>query len=194
MTTLQGNGQIIDSKEASAALSDIDDIVRRVRQSRIYDLASQIAIASGILVSVGNIANYIAPSYASYIWPAVNVLNAVMVVVISLMQLPKSGIRTFNFRVLMAFLLFYGFGILCTLVLGHFGPREMGTFWPIYFMLFYCLAGLWFGRAFLAIGLSITVLTLIGYFFIMGPAFLLWMAVVNGGGLIVSGLWMRWGE
>ena len=27
-------------KEAAAALSDIDDIVRRVRQSRIYNLAS----------------------------------------------------------------------------------------------------------------------------------------------------------
>ena len=37
-------------------------------------------------------------------------------------------------------------------------------------------------------------MTLIGYFFIGGAAFLLWMAIVNGGGLILSGLWMRWGE
>ncbi len=70
----------------------------------------------------------------------------------------------------------------------------MSVFWPIYFMLFYCLAGLWFGHAFLTIGLSITVLTLIGYFFIGGALFLLWMAAVNGGGLILSGFWMRWGE
>ena len=59
-------------------------------------------------------------------------------------------------------------------------------------MLFYCLAGLWFGRAFVAIGLAIIALTLIGYFFITGAFFLLWMAVVNGVGLIVGGLWMRW--
>jgi hypothetical protein len=58
-------------------------------------------------------------------------------------------------------------------------------------MLIYCIAGLWFGRAFVAIGLGITVLTLIGYFFVTGAAFLLWMAAVNGGGLILSGLWMR---
>jgi hypothetical protein len=184
---------MIDSKEAAAALSDIDDMVARVRQSRIYDLASQIAIAAGALVLIGNIANFIAPRYAFLIWPAVNVLNVVAVVAISLMQGPKAGIA-FDFRVLGAFLLFFAFGIFCAIVLGHFGPREMGTFWPIYFMLFYCIAGLWFGRAFLAIGLAITALTLIGYFFITSAAFLLWMAVVNGGGLIVSGLWMRWGE
>ena len=67
----------------------------------------------------------------------------------------------------------------------------MGTFWPIYFMLFYMLAGLWIGRALVAIGLGITVLTLIGYFAITGAAFPLWMAAVNGGGLILGGLWMR---
>jgi hypothetical protein len=75
-------------------------------------------------------------------------------------------------------------------VLGHFTPRQMGTFWPIYFMLVYVVIGLWFGWAFVAIGFGISALTLIGYFYI-GAAFPLWMAFVNGGGLILSGLWMR---
>ena len=52
------------------------------------------------------------------------------------------------------------------------------------------LAGLWFGYAFVAIGLGISALTLIGFFYI-GEAFPLWMAFVNGGGLILGGLWMR---
>lgn len=39
-------------------------------------------------------------------------------------------------------------------------------------------------------GVAITALTLIGYFFI-GEAFPLWMGFVNGGGLILGGLWMR---
>jgi hypothetical protein len=59
-------------------------------------------------------------------------------------------------------------------------------------MLFYTIAGLWVGYAFVAIGVGITVLTLIGYFYI-GEAFPLWMAFVNGGGLILGGLWMRRG-
>jgi hypothetical protein len=35
---------MIDSKQASEALTEIDEIVRRVRQSRIYNLASLIMI------------------------------------------------------------------------------------------------------------------------------------------------------
>ena len=41
-----------------------------------------------------------------------------------------------------------------------------------------------------AIGLSITALTLIGYFYV-GEWFEPWMAVVNGGGFILGGMWMR---
>jgi hypothetical protein len=58
-------------------------------------------------------------------------------------------------------------------------------------MLFYSTAGLWVDYAFVVIGVGLTMLTLIGYFYIGGPAFLLWMALVNGGGLILGGLWMR---
>jgi hypothetical protein len=185
---------MIDSRQAQAALADINDMVARVRQSRIYDLASKILIMSGIMVGVGNLANWAWPHYGGYIWICVNVLNVASCAIISTFGHQRTGVSAFDLRVLAAVLLLFAFGIFCSVVLGHFGPRQMGAFWPIYFMLFYCIAGLWFGRAFLAIGLSITVLTLIGYFFIGGATFLLWMAVVNGGGLVLSGFWMRWGE
>jgi hypothetical protein len=185
---------MIDRVEASAALSDIDEMVRRVRQSRIYSCASLIAIACGVLVFAGNVANYMLPRYGGVIWITVNSLNVVVVAATSIVGYAKTGIRIFDFRVLAAFSLFFAFGLLTTSVLGHFGSRELGAFWPIYFMLFYCLAGLWFGWVFIAIGLAITALTLIGYLFIDNNLFLLWMAAVNGGGLVLSGLWMRWGE
>ena len=85
---------------------------------------------------------------------------------------------------------FIAFGLFCSLVLVHLTPHQLGTFWPVYFMLVYTIAGLWVGRAFVVIGLSIIALTLTGYFLI-GGAFDLWMAFVNGGGLILGGLWMR---
>lgn len=178
----------IGAKEAEQALNDIENIVQRVRQSRIYDIASQLLIAAGVMVMAGNLANYAAPRYATYIWLIVNVLNVAIGAALATMG--GIGLR-FGFKVLAGILMFYGFGIVCVSVLGHYGPRELGAFWPIYSMLFYCLAGLWFGSAFLGIGLSIIVLTLIGYFFVEGAAFLLWMAAFNGGGLILSGLWMR---
>jgi hypothetical protein len=183
---------MIDSKQAAAALSDIDDIVRRVRQSQIYNLASLIMIWWGVLVFAGNIATYFWAWYANYIWPAVNIAGVAGTVAIGSLMRIRMRVEAVDRRVVAAYVLFYAFGYFCSEVLGHYGLRELGAFWPIYFMLFYVLAGLWFGRAFVALGVGITVLTLIGYFYVMGGAFLLWMAVVNGCGLVLGGLWMRW--
>ena len=74
--------------------------------------------------------------------------------------------------------------------IGKFGPRELDAFWPTLFEFGYALAGLWFGRAFTIIGVSLAALILAGYFW-AGPAFDLYLAAVNGGGLILCGLWMR---
>jgi hypothetical protein len=182
---------MIDSKEASAALADIDDIVQRVKQSQLYQLASLAAVWWGVLVFAANLVTWLWPLYAGYAWVAVDVVGVGGLVVLRLLNPPKhKGGSAASIRMLLVLVLFFAFGYLCTNVIAHFGPRQLGTFWPLYFMLFYTMAGLWFGYAFLAIGLGIAALTLIGFFFI-GEAFPLWMAFVNGGGLILGGLWMR---
>ena len=179
----------IDPKEAASALSDIESIVHRVRQSRIYNLASLMLVMWGALIFAGNIASFVWPRTAGYVWIAVNVTGIAGSFAISAFSYQRTGIRTFDIRTLVAFLLFLIFGIFCS-GFGHFTPRQLDTFWPIYFMLVYTIAGLWVGLAFVAIGLGITAMTLIGYFFV-GDWFHLWMAFVNGGGLVLGGLWMR---
>jgi hypothetical protein len=179
----------IDSREAASALSDIEEIARRVRQSTIYRLASLLLIMWGVLIFAGYLITWLLPRYGFYTWPAVHAVGIAGSIAISLSNRQRFGIRTFDFRMLAAFLLFVAFGLFCCW-LGHFGARQLGTFWPIYFMLVYSIAGLWVGRAFVAIGLGIIALTLVGYF-LVGDAFDLGMAFVNGGGLILGGLWMR---
>ena len=184
------SGPVVDRQQAAAALRDIDDVVHRVRQSRIYDLNSRIMVLWGVLAFAGNVATWLWPRYGGQIWIAVDVVGVAGMFAISVSDYARTRVRSFDLRVLAVFLLFFAFGHFCSDVLGHFTPRQQGTFWPIYFMLFYAIAGLWFGYAFIAIGLGITALTLIGYYGI-GEAFPLWMAFVNGGGLILGGLWMR---
>ena len=179
---------MIDSQEARAALSDIEEMVRRVRQSQTYDFASLIMILWGVLVFAANIVNWLWPQLGNEIWIVTNIIGALATLAI---VYSRTGDHRFDVRMLAVYVLFFGFGYLATQVLGHFTPRQLGAFWPIYFMLFYSIAGLWFGNALIAIAFVITVLTLIGYFYIAGSAFLLWMAFVNGGGLILGGLWMR---
>ena len=183
MTSIQG-------QEAAAALNEIAQIARRVRQSRVYDLASLMLIMWGVLVFAGNTASFLWPRYAGHVWIAVNAAGIAGSFPLSAFGQARTGIRSFDVRMLLALVLYFAFGYFCTSGLGHFTPREMGTFWPIYFMLVYTIAGLWIGSAFVAIGLGVTALTLIGYFF-SGAWFDLWMAVANGGGLTLGGLWMR---
>jgi hypothetical protein len=185
-----GEGNMIDSREASEALAEINEMTRRVRQSRIYNLASLMLIMWGALVFAGYLGSFLLPRQAGYFWAALNVAGVAGSFAISTIGYPKTGIQTFDVRMLIAFLLFFAFGFLCTIVLGHFTPRQMSTFWPIYFMLLYIIAGLWFGQAFVVIGLCISALALVGYF-LVGDWFDLWMAFVDGGGLMLGGLWMR---
>ena len=180
---------MIDSQQAAEALADVDDMVRRVRQSRIYDLASQLMVMWGVLVVAGYLITWLVPQYAVIGWVAVYVIGIGGWGAFSAINQPKSGVRTFDLKFLYALAMIIIFGVFCC-IFGHFGPRQLSTFWPIYFMLFYTIAGLWAGYAFVAIGLSIIALTLVGYFFI-GPAFDLCIAGVNGGGLMLGGLWMR---
>jgi hypothetical protein len=180
----------IDPTDAASALTDIESVVRRVRQSRIYNFSSLMLIMWGALVFAGYLTSYIWPRMGGYSWTAIYLIGIAGSFVISRYDHAREGVRTFDLRMLAAFVLFVAFGIFCTIVLGHFTPRQLGTFWPIYFMLVYTIVGLWAGYAFVAIGLGITALTLIGYFF-AGNWFDLWMAFVDGGGLMLGGLWMR---
>ncbi|MGJ4952365.1 hypothetical protein [Bradyrhizobium sp. HKCCYLS20291] len=180
---------MIDSLEAARALDDIEEMTRRVRQSQIYRLSSLMMILWGALVFAGNLVTYLTPRYADKAWLSVYVLGIAGSVVLGAAERSRSGVSSFDLRTVLAFVMFFAFGFFVETI-GHFGPREMGAFWPIYFMLFYGLAGLWFGIAYTVFGLGVTALTLIGYAFI-DPAFPLWMAFVNGAGLILGGLWMR---
>jgi hypothetical protein len=180
----------IDAKEAASALSDIVSIAHRVRQSTIYNLASLMLIWWGALIFAGNIASFLWPRQGGYIWISVNAVGLAGTFALGAYNSRRMSARRFDFRMVAAVLLFFAFGILWSVGLGHFTPRQLGVFWPTYFMMVYTIVGLWVGPAFVAIGLGITVLTLTGYFFI-GGWFDLWMAVVNGGGLVLGGLWMR---
>lgn len=180
----------IDPKEAASALSDIEQVAYRVRQSTIYAIASWMLILWGGLIVAGNIACEFWPRSGGTIRIAVNVLGCAASFIVGAIVCRRMKVRQFDLRVVGAIGLFFAFGLLWSTVFGHFTPRQLGAFWPTYFMMVYTLAGLWIGSAFVAIGLGVTVLTVIGYFF-SGEAFNLWMAVANGGGLLLGGLWMR---
>jgi hypothetical protein len=175
--------------EAAATLVDIELIARRVKQSSWYRSASTTIIAWGVLIALGFSASHLAPRSAPVIWLTINAVGVVATAALNA-RLARKREEGFDARGLIAILLFFGFGLLWSQVLGRFGAREMSAFWPTLFMFGYAVAGLWLGRAFVVIGLLITALTMAGYVWI-DRWFDLYLALVAGGGLILCGLWMR---
>ena len=80
---------MIDSRQASEALDDINEIARRVRQSTIYNLSSLMLIMWGALVFAGNIASFLWPRQGGYIWLALNAVGIVGSFAISAYSYPK---------------------------------------------------------------------------------------------------------
>jgi hypothetical protein len=177
----------IDREEADATLNEIEAITRRVKQSSIYRASSLVIIFWGVVIVAGNVAALFAGRWTGYVWLALDLAGVAGTVAI-LARAPKSLGQ--GVRILLAFVLFFIFGFAWSTLLGKFGPRELDAFWPTLFMFGYALAGLWFGRAFTLLGVGLAALILIGYFW-SGDAFDLYLAAVNGGGLILCGLWMR---
>jgi len=181
---------MIDSHQASSALAEITDIAQRVRQSRFYQHSSSMLMLWGALTFAGYLFSFGVPARANYGWVGVFIAGIVGSVLIGVLSRRRGDVNTFDARATAAIVVFIAFGAIWSIGVGQFTPRQLSAFWPTYFMLPYIIAGLWLGSAFVIIGTAIIALTLIGYFF-AGPWFLPWMALVNGGGLLLGGFWMR---
>ncbi len=175
--------------EADAELAAIDEVVKRVRQSRVYRVAGDITMMWGGLQFLQYaVAAALPPPGGGWSWVAVDALGVALTLVMLRRATPGKPMRLG--RAFAAFALFYGFGFVWSYALGHFGGREMAVFWRTLFLFGFSLAGLWFGFGFLAIGLGLTALILAVYLF-AGAAFWPLIALVTGCGYILCGLWMR---
>src|SRR5947209_10673640 len=96
----------IDREQAASALSDIDSIVRRVRQSRIYNLASLTMIMWGVLVFAGYTATWLWPRYGGAVWVAIYAAGIAGSFVVSRYDHARERVRTFDLRIFAAFVLF----------------------------------------------------------------------------------------
>ncbi len=178
----------MDAERAGAILAEVDSIVAKVRQSRLYRLAGALLVLWGAIVIAADLIGFVWPRWSVWTWAAANALGAAASFL--MLRAGADAPRRMPWRFLAAFVVFVAFGLLWSVGFGRFGPRELDAFWPTLFLFGYALAGLWFGAAFAALGLGLSALVLAGYLW-SGAWFDLWLAAVNGGGFILCGLWMR---
>src|SRR5260370_16334681 len=98
---------MIDSQQASEALADINDIVRRVRQSRLYYLNSLIMVLWGVLVFAGKIATWLRPRYGGSIWFSLDISGTFCLFVLTVFSTSPRSAPTFLVPPLLPFPLFF---------------------------------------------------------------------------------------
>ncbi len=179
---------MIQTEEAAAMLADVESVVARVKQSRIYRNAAFIIIFWGVVNLVRDLLIAVEPGWFGSRWFLADLVGVAGTIALLRRGAAPSG--RFQLQVLAAFALFYAFGWLWSDLLGHFGPREQMAFWPTLFLFGYALAGLWFGAAFSATGLGLTAVIVAGYLW-SGDSFAILQAGVTSVGFMLCGLWMR---
>ncbi len=178
----------IDPNEAAASLSDIASVERRTRETLVYARSSASLILWGLLVGAGYVISFLEPALRYRHWVAIAIIGFSGSFLVHRRRSKRDS--RMGELLLVTELVLLAFGFVFLILFWPVAPRQMAAFWPTLIMLGFVIAGIWLGRFFIYCGIAVTALTLAGYFWI-DAWFPLWMAVVNGGGLIAGGLWLR---
>ena len=173
--------------DAAAALQDIDAATTRSRALHGYQRAAPHLIIWGVAWAVGYTVTDLAPAWTGPAW-----LSSVVIATGGDIAAARSGGKGEGNGALFAavfaiFLIFIGATIA---VMGPHEPKQVGAFIPLVVAAVYAVIGLMDAPRMLVLGGALAALTLFG-FFALPAHFLLWMAVVGGGSLILGGIWLR---
>ena len=178
----------IRSDEAAATLAEIERVVAKVKQSRVYRTTALITIVWGVVDLARGILVALWPAAFGPRWFLADLFGVAATIAIP-GRCPRAagGFLCAFSRRSPSSTSSAGSGRTC---IGQFGPREAAAFWPMLFLLGFAIAGLLFGaaspRSASASQRSSSPATS-G----RASAFALWQAAVTGFGFIACGLWMR---
>jgi len=176
--------------QAAATLRDIARTERASATAFLYRVAAPHLVLWGLIWIFGYGGSYLRPEWAVW-WPALALLGCAASFVLSWRQRRRAaapaGVGARYGATVGALVLFI---VALFAVMPPTGAQAAAAF-PLMVALAYGLVGIW-SRAprFWITGAVVAALTLAGYFW-LPQVFLLWMAAVAGGSLVLGGLWMR---
>jgi hypothetical protein len=191
----------LSPNEAAQALGEIARTEQRSAEAHEYANASPHFVMWGVIWIMGYTSSYLLPHYGfrDYVnWPwflltMMGITGALYLGRRQSRRLPPAGQiaeRARGFRIGMSFLAMWLFVVATFVVMRPVHPVATGAFIPLLAALAYSIFGIWRGLRFLYAGIAVAVLT-VGGFLYLREFFLLWMAFVGGGSLILVGLWLK---
>jgi hypothetical protein len=187
--------------QAAESLEEIERTARRSAQVHEYANASPGFILWGLMWMVGYAGSYVLPRYGfehgiNWLWFGLTIIGVTGSIIIGRRQHRAQHPgevargRGIGARWIMTLVALWVFVVASLSVLRPINPVASGAFIPLLVALAYALFGIWRGLRFLYAGIAVAALTLGGWFY-LPQHFLLWMAAVGGGSLILVGLWLR---
>ena len=177
----------ITQEEALASLEAVKQVNRHLRRSISGGAAPYYLLLWGIVWFVGFIADqFLPPSIAGWIWMGMGVTVGLLSAILGARFHAK--VRTpITRRISLLWLAIFAFGALWIWVAQPLERNQVSIMVVTVVMFGYVVMGLWFGGILTWVGLGVTALALIGYFF-LPEWFSLWMAFLGGGTLFFSGV------
>ena len=177
----------ISHDDAAEALREIDRTQQRSTVRYGYRAAAPQLIVWGVVWAAGYSADYFRPEWR-WTWPVLIIIA--MALSFWFGARDKSASAEEGWRYAASFLAIAVFIGALFSVMQPLSKMQVGAFFPLLVGLLYAIMGIWTrGTRMLIAGGAMTALTLVGYF-VFREHFMLWMAVVGGGGLILGGLWL----
>lgn len=174
--------------EAADALRDLSRTERRSATAHGNHEASPHLIMWGFIWAAQYAGFYLYPRHM-IIFPVLSLLGVIGSWVIGSRNKHKTA--EFSWRYAASFVAVFAFITALFAIMPPTRGEQVAAFFPLLISLAYLLMGIWMGLVRIGIvGIVIGALTLVGYFYLQ-PYYLLWLAFVGGGALILGGLWMR---
>ncbi len=175
----------LSPNEAAQSLREATVIQKRSAEVYGYSLCAPYFFIWGLVWVAGYAGQALAPARTGWIWPGSVLAGILATVVAGKMQKMRP-----HWRVGAAFGLIFAFSCALFAVIPPRNDLQAGAYWPLLFAALYAGVGLWFGTRYMIVGAILAAAALGGYFFLPG-IFFLWMALVGGGSLILTGFWLR---
>jgi hypothetical protein len=179
----------LSSKEAAETLSDVERTAQRSAQAFSYRNTSPHLILWGVVWLIGYAGTDLRPAYWHEIW-LVLIVSAIVIAMVLGHGIRGRSDTANSWRVLGLMAVVSTFIAATCAIMWPVSGMQFGAFAPLLTGAVYAGLGLWVGTRYVMLGVSIIALTLVSYFYLPGH-FLLCMAAVGGGGMILAGFWFR---
>lgn len=179
----------LSSEQASQALRELEAVTQRSGQLYRYQRFAPMLMLWGVIWLVGFALSHFLPANAGWVWIALDIVGVSGCIYLGRRGKQDASNSTSWRWLASAFSIIVFYIVVLNILQPVSGPQAAALI-SLIVALCYFLGGIWIGARLAVTGIAVAALTLFGFY--MLPAyFLLWMAVVGGGALILAGVWLR---